>query len=123
MRTDAERIAAYNSKSTPTTVALIVTAQLPGMKAGFASLAGDIVAKETAIQAQLNALGLPTIQYPFYLNFGRELWSLGKRGISGTTLITMAQSLVDKYTRYGLIGDILKAIALEIFQLDLSGGD
>ena len=123
MRSDAERIAAYTSKTLPSTVALIVTAQLPGMKSGFAPKASALAAKETAIQAHLNGISFPTIQYPFYINFGRELWALTVRGISGSTLITMATSLLQKYIRYGLSSDELIAIASEIFQLDLAGGD
>ena len=120
MRSDAERIAQYNAKTVPANVALVVTAQLPDMKSGFAANSTTLIEKETLIQNALNAAGIPTIQYPFYLNFGRELYSLDRRGISGTTYVIMAQSLFDKYLAYGLAQGTLLAIAADIFMVQLT---
>ena len=120
MRTDAQRIASYDTKSNPTTVAPVVTAQLPDMKSGFASKVQSLATFEQTAQASMNAAGIPTIQYPFYLNFGRELWALAARGVSGTTLKNMAQSLKEKYVLYGLAEPNLIQWAADWFQITLT---
>ncbi len=120
MRTDAQRIARYDDKSNPVTVAPIVTAQLPTMKSNFSGKAQSLADIEISIQNSLNAAGLPTIQYPFYLNFGREMWALGVRGVSGTSYIQMCQSLKEKYLRYGLAEPNLIQFAADWFQVTLT---
>lgn len=117
MRTDAERLAAYGSKTTPATVGLKVAAQLAGMKTGFAAAINSLVPIEMQIQGLLNANPVPTIQYPFYLNFGREIWGMRNRGIDGAALSAMAQSLHDKYELYGLDTARLVEIADTVFNI------
>lgn len=118
VKTDATRIASYNAKTVPTTVGLKVASQLTLMKASFADMANSFVAKEIAIQAVLNGEGdIPTIQYPFYLNFGRELWALSLRGINGNVLVAVGTSLKTKYTSYGLEAATLSKVALDVFAI------
>jgi hypothetical protein len=118
VKDDAARIATYVAKTVPTTVSLKVAAMLTTMKSSFAIAAATFVAKEIAIQGVLNGLGtVPTIQYPFYLNFGREIWGLSTRGIAGPGLLAMSISLEDKYEGYGLAAATLKKIALDVFTL------
>ena len=120
MKSDAERIASYDAKTVPANVALVVTAQLPDMKSGFSAAVTSLAAIEMQIQGLLNSANVPTISYPFYLNFGRELWALGKRGVSGTSFTTMAQSLLEKYVKYGLLEADLKLIATVAFTQTLT---
>lgn len=118
MKSDAQRTTSYNAHTVATTVGLKVASQLSLMKASFATQAASFVAKEIAIQAVLNAEGdVPTIQYPFYLNFGREIWSLTYRGITGPNLLAMATSLKTKYTSYGLDAAKLSTVALDVFTM------
>lgn len=118
VKSDATRIASYNAKTVPTTVGLKVASELTLMKADFATQAASFVAKEIAIQAVLNAEGdVPTIQYPFYLSFGREIWSLTYKGISGPAQVGMGTSLKTKYTSYGLDGPTLSKVALDVFAI------
>jgi hypothetical protein len=120
MKDDATRIEAYNAKTAATTVGLKVASQLAPMKAGFASAAASFVAKEIAIQGVLNADGtIPTIQYPFYLSFGREMWGLNQRGISGTIATPMAISLATKWQSYGLAKVMLQEIADTVFNITI----
>ena len=124
MKSGAQRIDKYSSKSTATTVSLIVAGQLPGMRSGFADPQGmsALAAKEAQIQGLLNGSSpaVPTIEYPFYLNFGRELWKLTRKGIDGTALAAAAQDLFDKYVSYGLTGAVLTNIALTCFSQAVS---
>lgn len=118
MKDDTQRIASYTAKTVATTVGLKVAAVLPGMKSSFATKCATFVTKEIAIVAVLNADGtVPTIQYPFYLNFGRELWGMHERGIVGPGLTNMAISLEVKYASYGMTAVLLKKIALDVFTI------
>jgi hypothetical protein len=103
-------------------VALIVAATLPGQRTNFADPAGmsALVGKEQQIQGLLNAYSpaVPTIQYPFYLAFGRELWALTRKGIAGSALILAAQGVRDKWNYKGfLTAAILDKIALDVFNV------
>lgn len=120
MRTEQQRSDAYGGKTDAATVGLKVAAQLSGMKTGFLASMNSLVPKEQQIQGLLNANAVPTIQYPFYLNFGREIWYLDNRGIRGATLEAMAQSLHDKYVLYGLATARLVEIADTVFNITVS---
>jgi hypothetical protein len=123
MKSDAERSAKYNSKTVPATQALIVAAVLPDMRTNFADPFGmsDLVSKEQLIQGLLNnvgAPGIPTIHYPFYLCFGRELWALSRKGIAGPALTAAAQGVRDKWNYKGfLVAARLDEIALSVFNI------
>ena len=120
MKTDADRIASYDAKTVPANVALVVTAQLPDMKSGFSAAITSLAAIEMQIQGLLNSASVPTISYPFYLNFGREMWSLSRRGFSDASFTAMAQSLLEKYIGYGLVKTYLVLIASVAFTQNLT---
>lgn len=120
MKTDAERIASYLAKTVPATLSLKVAAVLGGMQSGFASVMNDLVPIEIATQGVLNDAAVPTIQYPFYLNFAREIWARQHAGIDGPGLIASAQSLHDKYVSYGLTTGVLVDIADQVFTITVT---
>jgi hypothetical protein len=60
---------------------------------------------------------VPTIQYPFYLNFGREIWALTRKEVSGESLAQEAAVLVAKWTARGLTAPVLQAIRSEVFNV------
>jgi len=119
VKDDSVRIESYNAHTVATTVGLKVASMLSTMKTGFADQCASFVAKEIAIQGVLNAVvgGIPTIQYPFYLNFGRELWALSRKGIAGPSALMQGVSLEEKYEDYGLAAVTLKKIALDVFTM------
>jgi len=122
MKSDAERAARYDSKTNAATVGLLVAAVLPDARTNFADPQGmsDLVAKEQQIQGILNSsVGpVPTIYYPFYLAFGRELWALTRQGIAGTALTNAAQGVRDKWNYKGfLTAALLDQIALDVFNV------
>jgi len=116
MRTDAQRIGAYISKTVAGTVGLKIAAMLEGMKTGFTSAAESLVPLETQCQALLNGLGtVPSCDYPFYMSFVRELWARQYKGIDGDGLVGFAITCCAKWTAYGLVEANLQAIALTLF--------
>lgn len=122
MKSDVARSAAYDAKTNAATVGLIVAAVLPNARTNFADPAGmsDLVAKEQQIQGILNgsAPAVPTIYYPFYYAFGRELWALTRRGIAGPALTNAAQGVRDKWNYKGfLTAALLDQISLDVFNV------
>ena len=122
MKSDAARSDKYTAKTVAATVGLIVAAELPDMRQNFADAAGmsDLVAKEQQIQGLLNgeSPAVPTIQYPFYLCFGREVWKLVRTGIAGPALTNAAQGVRDKWNYKGfLTASILDDISLSVFNI------
>jgi hypothetical protein len=120
MRTDQQRGDAFAAKYDATTVGLKVAAVLAGMKTGFSAAAQSLHPIEVAVQTLLNGANVPTIQYPFYYNFARELWAVQNRGIDGDSLEGMAQSLHDKYVTYGLATARLVEIADSVFNITVT---
>lgn len=120
MKDDAQRIASYLAKTVPTTVSLKVAGRLPGMRSGFGPAITDMVAKEIQIQGICNANTVPVIQYPFYLNFGREIAKRRRAGIDGPSLTDFCEVLSVKYQAYGLLKANLTQIAIDVFAITLS---
>lgn len=119
MQPETHRNDKYSAGYVPATVSLKVASRLSGMKTGFTAAIAGLVPKEIAIQGLLNGAGVFTIQYPFYLNFGRELWGLTYRGINGASLLLLAATLRAKYVSYGLALVTLDDIALSQFGLSI----
>lgn len=115
MTPGSNRETKYDSKYVAATVSLKVASQLSTMKAGFANPQGmtDMVAKEILVQTALNAAtpSVPTIFWPFYFSFARQLWAAIHRGQSGGTLADTGHALKTKYLAYGLTGATLDAVA------------
>ena len=60
---------------------------------------------------------MPTIHYPFYLCFGRELFALSRREISGESLCKEAAVLSAKWKARGLTEAVLQAIRTDVFNV------
>ena len=61
--------------------------------------------------------GVSTIQYPFYLCFGREMWSLSRKEISGESMAKEVAVLITKWTARGLTQAVLQAIRTDVFNV------
>lgn len=119
MKTAEQRIANFIAGYVPTTVGLAIASQLSGMKGYFAGAIGSLAALELQIQGLLNLNGIYPIQYPFYLDFGRELWKRRHAGIDGASLLLFAEPLRAKYVSWGLELVKLDEIALTCFGLSI----
>jgi len=120
MRTETDRIGQYDAKTAAPTVGLKVAAQLAGMKTNFAAGITAIVPILQQVQGILNAAAIPTIRYPFYYAYAREIWAAENRGINGDTLTLMAQSLHDKWEANGLATATLVTIADSVFTITVT---
>jgi len=76
-----------------------------------------IAAMELQVKQVCDGAGVPTIQYPFYLCFGREMWSLSRREISGESLAIEAATLIAKWKARGLTEALLQAIRTDVFNI------
>jgi hypothetical protein len=57
------------------------------------------------------------IQLPFYLNFGREIWALTRKEVSGETLAKEAAVLIAKWKARGLTEAVLQGIRTDVFNV------
>jgi len=112
-----KRIAKWNAKFDTTRVKATLDAMLPDMKANVAAVYPMITAMELQVKQVCDGIGAPTIQYPFYLNFGRELWALSRKEFSGATLAQEAATLITKWTARGLQTPVLEAIRTDVFNV------
>ena len=76
-----------------------------------------LAAMEGQVKQVVDGLGVATIQIPFYLDFGRELWSLQDKDVSGETLAMEADVLLKKWVQRGLTQAVLEAIRTQVFNV------
>ena len=60
---------------------------------------------------------MPTIQHPFYLCFGREMWRLVRSDISGESLAKEAAVLIAKWKARGLTEGVLQAVRTDVLNV------
>ncbi|MEO0073968.1 MAG: hypothetical protein ABIK43_04850 [candidate division WOR-3 bacterium] len=77
----------------------------------------DLYAMEMQVKQTLDAKGVTIIDYPFYLDFGRELWHLCRIGMSGPAAAKEAATLIAKWKDRGLSQAVLEAIRSEVFNI------
>lgn len=121
VQTDTQRKDMYGVKNVAATVALKVASRLSGMRTGFSAAMQSLVPIEIQMQGILNTIGtIPTLDYPFYYNFGRQVWSKKHQGISGAALTMQAQALSSYYQDVGYAAAPLIQIALDCFGLTVT---
>ncbi|HUW10555.1 MAG TPA: hypothetical protein VM537_12560 [Anaerolineae bacterium] len=113
----AKRIDNWVAKVTPERTSSTVAARISEMAPNFAGTANELLQMEQQVRQVLNAAGVPTITYPFYLNFGRELWSLNRKGIAGESLALEAATLIAKWVAQGLTQSVLQGIRTNVFNV------
>jgi hypothetical protein len=111
------RIANYTKKVTAVRSSTTVGARLSSMVPNAAQVQNSLYSMEAEVRTVLNAAGQPTIMYPFYLNFGRELWALRRRGVSGESLAIEAAVLIAKWVAQGLVQATLQDIRTDVFTI------
>ncbi len=67
---------------------------------------------EATVRGILNTIGVSTMLYGAYLNYGRELWKLSQR-VNGESLTTALWVLGEKWVARGLQASTLQAIAVQ----------
>ena len=117
MMDPTKRIANWNAKFNTERVKAILDDKRPAMLASVTAVFPLITAMELQVKQVCDGSGVPTIQYPFYLNFGREIWALTRKEVSGESLAQEAATLIAKWTARGLTESVLQAIRSDVFNV------
>ena len=117
MMDPTRRIAKWNAKYDTTRIKATLDEMRPTMLQNVTAVFPLITAMELQVKQVCDGSGVSTIQYPFYLNFGRELWALSRKDISGESYAKEAAILVTKWTARGLTQAVLQAIRTQVFNV------
>ena len=112
-----KRIANWNVKFNTERIKATLDEKRPAMLANVTAVFPLITAMELQVKQTCDASGVPTIQYPFYLCFGREMWKLSRKEISGESLAQEAAILIAKWVARGLTQSVLQAIRSDVFNV------
>jgi len=111
------RIENWNGKYNLERVNAILTEKRPKMLEHVSSVVPMMAAMELQVKQVCDGAGVPTIMYPFYLCFGREIWALSRKDISGESLAIEAATLIAKWVARGLTQAVLQAIRTDVFNV------
>ena len=117
MMDPTRRIAKWNAKFNTERVKATLDDMRPAMLANVTAVFPMITAMELQVKQVCDGAGVATIQYPFYLCFGREMWSLTRKDISGESLAKEAAVLVAKWKARGLTEAVLQAVRTDVFNV------
>ena len=117
MMDPARRIAKWNAKFSTERVKATLDEMRPAMLANVTAVFPLITAMELQVKQVCDGAGVPTIQYPFYLNFGREIWALTRKELSGESLALEAATLIAKWVARGLQTSVLQAVRTDVFNV------
>jgi hypothetical protein len=112
-----KRIDNWNTKYNLERVNAILTEKRPKMLQNVSSAVPLIAAMELQVKQVCDGAGVPTIQYPFYLCFGREMWALTRKDISGESLALEGAVLIGKWVARGLTQSLLESIRTDVFNV------
>jgi hypothetical protein len=117
MTDPTRRIAKWNAKFNTERIKGILDDMRPAMLANVTAVFPMLTAMELQVKQTCDASGVPIIQYPFYLNFGRQIWALTRKEVSGESLAIEAAVLIAKWVARGLTQPVLQAIRSEVFNV------
>jgi hypothetical protein len=112
-----KRIDNWNTKYNLERVNAILTEKRPTMLQNVSAVIPALTAMEQQVKQVCDTAGVPTIAYPFYLCFGREMWALTRKDISGESLAIEAATLIAKWTARGLTQAVLQSIRTDVFNV------
>ena len=118
MPTDpTKRIDNWDTKYNVERISAILTEKRPKMLERVNSVFVSLASMEGQVKQVLDGSGVSIIQYPFYLNFGREMWHLAQQDMSGDSLAIEAAILIGKWTARGLTQATLETIRTQVFNV------
>jgi hypothetical protein len=112
-----KRVANWDEKYNLERVTAILTEKRPSMLQNVTNVQSLITAMELQVKQVCDGAGVKTIQLPFYLCFGREIWKLIRADVSGETLAIEAATLIAKWKDRGLTEAVLQAIRTDVFNV------
>jgi hypothetical protein len=108
------RLSRYENRHNPVRVADLLAVKRAEMVRTY----GEYARTATQVSRALcDGSGVPTIQYPFYLCFGREMWSKCRKEMSGESSAQEAAVLIAKWVGRDLTQSVLQAIRSEVFNV------
>ena len=110
-------IAKYYAKASPARTIAVVTPLVTGMKVNAAVVFEQIITMEQQVRQTLNASGVSVIQYPFFLCFGRQIWSKIRKGMAGESLAEEVALLLASWVARGLSQAVLQAVRTDVFNV------
>jgi len=112
-----KRIDNWNTKYNLERINAILTEKRPKMFEHVQAQIVSLTSMESQVKQTLDASGVSVIQYPFYLCFGREMWALTRKDISGASMALEAATLIAKWVSRGLGQPTLEAIRSQVFNV------
>jgi len=113
----AARIAKWNTKYNTTRIKDTLDELRPAMLQKVTAVFPMITAMELQVKQVCDGAGVPTRDYPSYLAFGRSLWALGRKEISGESAAREAAVQIAKWKARGLTEAVLQAIRTDVFNI------
>ena len=117
----AQRIAKWNAKFNTERIKGMLDDSRERMYTNVQSIFPQITSMEEQVKQVLDLQGISTSFYGLYLDFGREMWSLERRGVSGDSLAKEAATLIGKWVSRGLTQAILETIRSQVFNVPAPG--
>ena len=113
----AKRIENWDEKFDTAAIKATLDKKRAKMLEHVSSVQPMIAAMELQVKQVCDGAGVSTIQLPFYLCFGREIWALTRKDISGETMALEAAVLITKWTARGLTAAVLQGIRTDVFNV------
>ncbi len=113
----AQRISKWNAKFNTERIKGTLDDSRERMYTNVQGVFPQITSMEDQVKQVLDMSGISTAMFGLYLDFGREIWSLERRGISGDSLAEEAATLVAKWVSRGLTQAILETIRTQVFNV------
>ena len=113
----AQRIAKWDAKFKTDRVKAILDDERPNMFMNVQAVFPQITAMELQVKQVLDGLGVSLALYAMYLSFGRELWSMTRKEISGESAAMEADIARAKWVSRGLDTAVLAAIRTQVFNI------
>ncbi|MBM3315131.1 hypothetical protein FJY71_04725 [candidate division WOR-3 bacterium] len=117
MSDPTKRIAKWDAKFDTERIKGALDDLRPTMLGSVQSVTPQLVSMEGQVKQVLDAEAVATIQYPFYLSFGRQVWRLIRQEVSGDSLAKEVAVLVTKWKDRGLSQAVLELIRTQVFNV------
>jgi hypothetical protein len=117
-----QRIAKWDAKFNTERIKAVLDDSRERMFINVQAVFPAIESMETQVKQVLDMQGISTSTYANYLNFGREIWSLKRNGVSGDSLVFEVSVLLAKWVARGCSMAILETIRTQVFDVSAPAG-
>jgi len=111
------RIANWDAKYNTERIKAVLDAKREAMFSRVVAVFPELASMETQTKQVLDQIGVSMIQYPFYLDFARELWRMADHEVSGESAAKEAATLIGKWVSRGLNQSTLESIRTGVFNI------